>query len=396
MKIQTSKIFGKIAKAFAQGYTAISLQGSARSSKTYNTLIWLILYCINNAGTRLSIVRKTLPALKGSVLVDFKEILIKMNLYNQKRLNKSDLIYTFQNGSWVDFFSTDNEQKLRGRKRDILFVNEANELSYIEFEQLKMRTTRLSIVDYNPSFSDEHWICALNSEPKTYHFVSTYKDNPFLERTVIEEIESLKHKNENLWRIYGLGLQSVIEGLIFTNVKVIPRIPDLCKKRCVGMDFGFTNDPTAIVEVGLVESEKALYIDEIVYRTQMLTTDIIKMLKSETPRHKIISESADPRLIQEIYRAGLNIHPVKKFQGSIDAGITKMQEYNIYITERSLNVIREFKNYVYAKDKEGKLTNTPVDAFNHAIDAVRYVILNEVLGGEKKAINLQRVAKLVY
>lgn len=396
MKIQTSKIFGKIAKAFAQGYTAISLQGSARSSKTYNTLIWLILYCINNAGTRLSIVRKTLPALKGSVLVDFKEILIKMNLYNQKRLNKSDLIYTFQNGSWVDFFSTDNEQKLRGRKRDILFVNEANELSYIEFEQLKMRTTRLSIVDYNPSFSDEHWICALNSEPKTYHFVSTYKDNPFLERTVIEEIESLKHKNENLWRIYGLGLQSVIEGLIFTNVKVIPRIPDLCKKRCVGMDFGFTNDPTAIVEVGLVESEKALYIDEIAYRTQMLTTDIIKMLKSETPRHKIISESADPRLIQEIYRAGLNIHPVKKFQGSIDAGITKMQEYSIYITERSLNVIREFKNYVYAKDKEGKLTNTPVDAFNHAIDAVRYVILNEVLGGEKKAINLQRVAKLVY
>lgn len=396
MKIQTSKIFGKIAKAFAQGYTAISLQGSARSSKTYNTLIWLILYCINNAGTRLSIVRKTLPALKGSVLVDFKEILIKMNLYNQKRLNKSDLIYTFQNGSWVDFFSTDNEQKLRGRKRDILFVNEANELSYIEFEQLKMRTTRLSIVDYNPSFSDEHWICTLNSEPKTYHFVSTYKDNPFLERTVIEEIESLKHKNENLWRIYGLGLQSVIEGLIFTNVKVIPRIPDLCKKRCVGMDFGFTNDPTAIVEVGLVESEKALYIDEIVYRTQMLTTDIIKMLKSETPRHKIISESADPRLIQEIFRAGLNIHPVKKFQGSIDAGITKMQEYNIYITERSLNVIREFKNYVYAKDKEGKLTNTPVDAFNHAIDAVRYVILNEVLGGEKKAINLQRVAKLVY
>lgn len=396
MKIQTSKIFGKIAKAYAQGYTAISLQGSARSSKTYNTLIWLILYCLNNAGTRLSIVRKTLPALKGSVLVDFKEILIKMNLYNQKRLNKSDLIYTFQNGSWVDFFSTDNEQKLRGRKRDILFVNEANELSYIEFEQLKMRTTRLSIVDYNPSFSDEHWICALNSEPKTYHFVSTYKDNPFLERTVIEEIESLKHKNENLWRIYGLGLQSVIEGLIFTNVKVIPRIPDLCKKRCVGMDFGFTNDPTAIVEVGLVESEKALYIDEIVYRTQMLTTDIIKMLKSETPRHKIISESADPRLIQEIYRAGLNIHPVKKFQGSIDAGITKMQEYSIYITERSLNVIREFKNYVYAKDKEGKLTNTPVDAFNHAIDAVRYVILNEVLGGEKKAINLQRVAKLVY
>jgi phage terminase large subunit len=396
MKIQTNKVFKLVNQAKNDGFTTVSAQGSSRSGKTRNIMIWLILYCLQHDNTSVSIVRSTMPSLKRSVFRDFKDIMLQLEIYDTKLMNKSDFVYTFPNGSFVEFFGADNEAKLRGSKRQILFVNEANELSFIEWQQLQMRTTQFSIVDYNPSFSEEHWLCGLNLEQSTKHFITTYKDNPFLEKKVIEEIESLKHKNENLWRIYGLGLQSIIEGLIFTNVKVIPRIPDLCKKRCVGMDFGFTNDPTVIVEVGLVESEKALYIDEIVYRTQMLTTDIIKMLKSETPRHKIISESADPRLIQEIYRAGLNIHPVKKFQGSIDAGITKMQEYNIYITERSLNVIREFKNYVYAKDKEGKLTNTPVDAFNHAIDAVRYVILNEVLGGEKKAINLQRVAKLVY
>lgn len=396
MKLQTTKIFSRIDKAVKRGYTTISLQGSARSSKTYNTLIWLIMFCLNTPNTRLSVVRKTLPALKFSVFVDFKEILMKMNLFNPKRLNKSDLVYSFANGSWIDFFSTDNEQKLRGRKRDILFVNEANELSYLEWEQLVMRTTRLAMLDYNPSFSDEHWICQLNAEPKTYHFVSTYKDNPFLERKVVEEIESLKHKNENLWRIYGLGQQAIVEGLIFTNVRFVEKMPDLVKQRYVGMDFGFTNDPTAIVEVGIVESEKRIYIDEIMYRTQMLTTDIIRVLKSEADRKKVISESADPRLIQEIYRAGVNIHPVKKFQGSIDAGITKMQEYTIFITQRSVNVTKEFKNYVYHKDKEGKITNTPVDAFNHAIDAVRYVVLNEILGGQPKAINLQKVYKKVY
>lgn len=397
MKLQTTKVYTKIDKACKKGYTTISLQGSARSSKTYNTLIWLIMYCLRNCGTRLSIVRKTLPALKGSVLVDFKEIMLKLHIFNPKKLNKTDLIYTFENGSWIDFFSSDNEQKLRGRKRDILFVNEANELSYLEWEQLAMRTTRLAILDYNPSFTDEHWICQLNAEPKTYHFVSTYQDNPFLEKKVIEELESLRYKNENLWRIYGLGQQSIIEGLIFQHLHYCKRLPDLAKRRFLGMDFGYTNDPTAIVEVAIVESEKKIYIDELVYRTEMLTTDIIQELKvSAAHGKKVISESADPRLIQEIYRSGINIHPVCKFSGSINAGITKMQEYDIYVTEKSLNVIKEFKNYVYQKDQEGKMVNAPVDAFNHAIDAVRYVILNEVLGGERKAIDLKKIERMAY
>lgn len=392
--IKTTKIYKDIETAYLNGYTTVSLQGSSRSSKTYNAIIWLITYCLKVPGTRLSIVRATLPALKGSVFIDFKEILMNMLLFDEKALNKSELIYTLPNGSWVEFFSTDSEQKLRGRKRDVLFVNEANELSYLEWQQLKMRTTRFAIMDYNPSFSDDHWICSVNQDSRTYHSISTYKDNPFLEKSIIDEIEGLRTKNKTLWQVYGLGLQAVIEGLIFKNVETISEIPVNVKRRWVGMDFGFTNDPTAIVEVAVQDND--IYINEIAYCTQMLSNDIIRVLKSECERMKIISESADPRLIQEIYRAGINIHPVQKFSGSIEAGITKMLEFKIHITARSCNVLKEFKNYTYQQDKEGKWLNTPIDCYNHAIDAVRYVIMNEVLGGERKPINKARIARAVY
>lgn len=393
-KIQTTRIFRDIEQAVAQGYTTISLQGSARSSKTYNVLIWLIVYCLNHPNTRLSIVRATLPAIKGSVLVDFKEILQRMGIYNERSLNKSELIYTFANGSWAEFFSTDSEQKLRGRKRDILFVNEANELGFIEWQQLKMRTTRLSIIDYNPSFSDEHWICeTVNQDPRTFHSVTTYLDNPFLEHTVIDEIESLREKNQSLWQVYGLGQQAVIEGLVFKHFGICETIPPHIRHRFIGMDFGFTNDPTAICEVAL--DGDALYIDEIAYRTQMLSSDIITTLRETAPKMRIVSESADPRLIQEIYRAGIDIHPVKKFPGSIEAGLAKMQEYRIIITKRSTNVAKELRNYTYRQDKDGRWLNVAIDCYNHAIDAVRYVVMEQFMAGQRRKIDLGRLQRLV-
>jgi phage terminase large subunit len=373
------------------GFTTVSLQGSSRSSKTYNTLIWLIVYCLNHPNTRLSVVRATLPALKGSVFIDFKEILMNMLLFDEKQLNKTELTYHFTNGSWVEFFSTDSEQKLRGRKRDILFVNEANELSFIEWQQLKMRTTRFAIVDYNPSFTDEHWLCGLNQESRTKHIITTYKDNPFLEKTIVDEIESLQYKNESLWKIYGLGIQAQIEGLIFKNVELIDSLP-YAKRIFVGMDFGFTNDPTAIVEV--VITEDTIFINEVCYKTEMVASDIIKEIKHKFSHvqnmqnrwpdgQRIISESADPRLIKEIHNAGINIIPVEKFPGSIEAGINKMLEYKICVTKNSYNVIKEFKNYTYQQDKDGKWLNKPIDSFNHAIDAIRYIILTEILGKRK-------------
>lgn len=396
MKLQTTRVFSEIEAARRNGYTTVSEQGSSRSAKTYNTVIWIVCQCLTVPKTTVSICRSTLPSLKGSVLRDFIEVLQRIGEYSDKHYNKSDLIYTFPNGSWVEFFSCDNETKLRGRKRKILFVNEANELKYLEWQQLQLRTTQLSIIDYNPSFSDEHWICEVNKDPRTYHFISTYKDNPFLEQKVIDEIESLKRKNFSLWQIYGLGLQAQVEGLVFRNVDVVERIPETGyrRRRFLGVDFGYTNDPTAIIDVLIEEETKTLYIDELCYRTTMLTSDIIAELKPQGAV-KVVSESADPRLVQEIYRAGVNIHPVVKYSGSIEAGITKMQEYKLVITKRSTNVIKEFRNYTYQQDKEGKWLNTPIDVWNHAIDAIRYVVMSELLGGKRKAIDLKRVAKLI-
>ena len=387
------KVWNGLTTGLDEGKTILSLQGSSRSAKTFNILIFLVVYILKHNNTRLSIVRKTLPALKGSVLIDFKDVLIRMKLWSDKQLNKTELIYRFPNGSWVEFFSTDDEQKIRGRKRGILFANEANELSYLEWQQLIMRTTLFAVIDYNPSFGEDHWIESINKDKDTFHFISTYKDNPFLEQKIIDDIEKLKDKNKSLWTVYGLGLRAVIEGRIFDDYEIVEEIPAWVHKRWVGMDFGYSADPTAIVNVAISESD--LYIDEICYRTKMLTNDIIKVLKAECQNKKIISESADPRLIDEIHNAGLNIHAVEKFQGSIMAGITKMQEYHIKITKRSIHAKKEIDNYVYDQDRDGKFLNQPVDEYNHILDGVRYVILTEVLAKNRKKININQLSEML-
>jgi len=357
------KVWNGLTQGIDEDKTIISLQGSSRSAKTYNVLIFLIAYLLQHANTRLSIVRKTLPAIKGSVLIDFKEILYKLGVWQDKDFNKTELIYKFPNGSWVEFFSTDNEQKIRGRKRHILFVNEANEITLLEWQQLKMRTTQFSIIDYNPSFSEDHWIETENQDKDTYHFISTYKDNPFLEQKIIDDIEKLRDKNKSLWTVYGLGQRAVIEGRIFDSYEIVESIPFHVHWKRIGQDLGYSSDPTAIVAVYIFED--ILYLDELCYRTRMLTNDIIKVLKDECSNEKIISESADPRLIDEIYNAGVNIHAVEKGAGSIKAGLTKMKEYKIKITKRSTNLKKELDNYVYAQDKEGKYLNEPIDSYNH-------------------------------
>ena len=389
-----TKNYLKLDAAYRKGYTTASEQGSARSSKTYSNVQWLIKSCLDNPGETVSIVRKTMPALKRSVYRDFKEIMIDWGVWNERSMNKSEFVYTFGNGSWIEFFSCENEQKLRGPKRKKLFVNEGNEISYLEWQQLQMRTTEFSIIDYNPSFSEEHWINQLNDERKTFFWISTYKDNPFLEQKVIDEIESLKWKAPNLWQVYGLGLRAIIEGLVFEHFDLVDYVPREAERhRFVGMDFGYTNDQTAII--GVYFWKDRIYLDEICYRTHMLTNDIIRQLKAIEWEPEIISESADPRLVDEIKNAGLDINKVNKFQGSIQAGILKMLQYHIYITKRSVNLIKEFRNYTYKQDKEGNFTNDPIDAFNHGIDAIRYVVLEKILGGYGSGMSASEILGIV-
>lgn len=381
MKIQTTRVYSEVSDAVKRGCRTISAQGSSRSSKTYNIVLFLCLYLLEHANTRLSVVRKTLPAIRGSVLYDFKDILVRLGIWADANFNKSEMIYTFPNGSFVEFFSTDQEQKLRGRKRDILFVNEANELSFVEWQQLAMRTAQFKILDYNPSFSEDHWIMKLNEESGVYHFITTYRDNPFLEQTIIDEIESLQTKSPTLWQIYGLGKRAIVEGIVFPRIEQVAEFPDWCKSEFIGIDFGYTNDPTAIVKVGYAvnaDDEECLFIDEICYRTRMTTGDICDALRPYR-NMTIDAESADPRLIDEIHKSGARIYPVKKGTGSIEAGIARMHTFRIFVTARSLNVLKEFRNYTYAQDKDGRWLNIPIDAYNHAIDAVRYVVMSELM-----------------
>lgn len=396
VKIQTSSIFSKVNEGILAGATLISAQGSSRSSKTYNILIWLINYTLTNENIRLSIVRKSLPSLKGSVMVDFKEILYRMQIFHLVKENKTNLTYYFHNKSWIEFFSADDEQKLRGRKRDLLYVNEANELSLLEWQQLRMRTTRFSIIDYNPSFGDNHWICDINRDSRTFHFITTYKDNPFLEQTVIDEIESLQKTNPALWQIYGLGQRSMALGRVFTDYSLFDKLPDDIRWQWAGVDFGFSHDPTAIIRVAI--SKKNIYLDEVCYKTHMLTSDIVKSLKERCQGLSIICDSADPRLVREIARAGVMIKAVKKYAGSIEAGLAKMHEFRICVSKRSLNLITELNNYSYMTDSDGALLNSPIDDYNHAIDAVRYVVLTNLMISNNSAAsdNAKRLRKLVY
>lgn len=389
-----AKNYAKVDAARKAGFTTVSLQGSSRSAKTYSIVQWLVVLCHETPKMTVSIIRAGMPSIKRTVYRDFKQVMIDFGWWNDRQMNKSEFVYTFPNGSWIEFFSTDNEQKVRGSKRKVLFVNEANELSFIEWQQLQMRTTEFSILDYNPSFSEDHWINQVNEEKGTYWFISTYKDNPFLEPKVIAEIESLKWKNPSLWRIYGLGLRAVVEGLVFENVVVDDYIPaEAQRRKWYGIDLGYTNDPTAIVMV-CVYGEN-MYIDEICYRTKMLTDDIISVCKGVRGAPEFICESADPRLIDEIYNAGVDIKAVQKFPGSIKAGIMKMQQYKIHITKRSTNLRKEFNNYTWRQDKEGKWLNEPIDMWNHGVDACRYITLSKILGAYGNGLSASEILGII-
>lgn len=389
-----AKNYMRVKAAKEAGFTTCSLQGSSRSAKTYSVVQFLCMLCYNIAGMTVSVIRAGMPSIKRTVYRDFKDVMLSFGWWNEKSMNKSEFVYTFPNGSWIEFFSTDNEQKVRGSKRRILFVNEANELSFIEWQQLQMRTTEFSILDYNPSFSEEHWINQVNEEKSTYWFISTYKDNPFLEQKVIDEIESLKWKNPSLWRIYGCGQRAIVEGLIFENVVVSDYIPvEARRRKWYGIDLGYTNDPTAIVMVCVYGND--MYIDEVCYQTKMLSNDIINACKDVRDTPEFICESADPRLIDEIYNAGVDIKAVQKFPGSIKAGIMKMQQYRIHITSRSTNIRKEFNNYTWRQDKEGKWLNEPIDCYNHAIDACRYVVLQKILGAYSSGMSASDILGII-
>lgn len=357
---------------FRQSTSKIQVhQGGTRSGKTYSILQSLVELAWKNKdkGLVITICRKTFPSLRASAMRDFFTIVESQGWYNQASHNKSEGTYQLF-GNMVEFISIDQPQKVRGRKRDVLFINEANEIHLEDWRQLVLRTTWRIIIDYNPS-DEFHWIYDhVIPRDDADFFQTTYKDNPHLDQATIEEIERLKEVDENFWRVYGLGERGTSRATIFTHWKEVDQIPEGFKLYNIGLDFGYTNDPTAIVAI-YTDGESYL-MDEILYATQMSNQELAKVLREyQVP---VIADSAEPKSIDEIHKYGVNIHPCQKGADSVRSGIQFMKSKKLLVTSRSVNGIKELRNYKYHEDKNGKLTNQPVDAFNHFVDASRYAI----------------------
>jgi phage terminase large subunit len=348
------------------------VQGGTSASKTYSILAVLIDKALRKDGLEISIVAESIPHLRRGALKDFIKILKWTNRFNDQQLNKSLLTYQFKNGSSIEFFSADDASKLRGARRDILYINECNNVTFESYNELAIRTKREVYLDFNPA--NEFWVHKeLKDEPDTDFIILTYKDNEALDESIVSQIEKNRDKAAtssywaNWWRVYGLGEVGSLEGVVFNNWKEIDTIPKEAKLIGIGLDFGYTNDPTAAIEIYNYNGTRI--VNELVYRTGMVNSDIAKILPSGVI---IYADSSEPKSIEEIRRQGKTIKGVTKGADSINYGIDVMQRQDYLVTKQSTNLIKELRSYCWDVDKQGQRMRRPIDHYNHAIDALRY------------------------
>ena len=369
MNIKTTLVFEKLIESDEMGKRIVVAQGGSRSGKTFNILIYWIYKLLQEEKKTLTIVRKTLPALKNSVLKDLIQVLEMFNVYDPTKFHKQEGYYEL-GSNIINWTSVDEPQKIRGVKRDYLYCNEANELKIEDWNQLIFRTTGKIICDLNPSELSS-WVYELENRDDCFYFKTSWRDNPFVDDNIIKELESLKEKDENLYRIYNLGEKGIATQLVFTKYNTIEYIPDGLKLLGRGMDFGF-NSPTALVEV--YKDEDNLFFKEMLFVKGMTMPDIIHKMeqmgieKTDT----IWCDSAAPQNIEELKRARFNAKPVNK--KSILHGIDLIRRHHIFIPTESKNILYEFGSYKFKEDKDGNLLDVPEDDNNHTIDAIRYVL----------------------
>lgn len=403
-------------------YKILALQGSTRSGKTYSIVDFIIWLIESYNGLIISVVRATLPSLKTSILRDFKDEMLRFNMWTDANFNKTELEYR-HNGNIVEFFSVDDEQKVRGRKRQVLICNEANEIPQDRLMQLLLRTEGFTIMDYNPSMTDSHIYDMLERDDCAM-IITTYKDNPYLSQGIIEEIERLKETDENLWKIYGCGIRGEDRaGVIYTRWNKTENIPsDL--PFWYGVDFGFTNDPTAIIKIFYNKKERLIYLREIAYERGLMNSDIANIIKQDIRQTKvtiyedlyiqdgriyrdreiaiddlqgemrevvsrelekieklyipIYCDSAEPKSIVELRQHGLSTYPAIKGGGSVASQIFYL--FNFRILYQGENIDNERKKYKWKERRGGdNFDNVPLDAYNHAMDAARYGIYTHLV-----------------
>lgn len=348
------------------------IQGGTSAGKTFGILPILIDKCAKEKGLEVSVVAETIPHLRRGALKDFLKIMRWTNRYFDDRFNKTLLRYDFANGSSIEFFSADDASKLRGARRDILYINECNNVTFEAYNELAIRTKREVFLDFNPA--NEFWVHKeLKDEPDTDFIILTYKDNEALDESIVSQIEKNRDKAAtssywaNWWRVYGLGEVGSLEGVVFNNWKEIDTIPKEAKLIGIGLDFGYTNDPTAAIEIYNYNGTRI--VNELVYRTGMVNSDIAKILPSGVT---IYADSSEPKSIEEIRRQGKTIKGVTKGADSINYGIDVMQRQDYLVTKQSTNLIKELRSYCWDTDKQGQRMRKPIDHYNHAIDALRY------------------------
>lgn len=364
-------VFEKMLAAFVNPrIRGIASKGGTRSSKTWSVLQLLHLTCVNSEKPLvISCVAATLPMVKRGMIRDFKQMLITENEWDENAFNKSECTYTYPNGCIIEFFGVDNASKVHGSARDILFVNEAQTIPREIFRQLDIRTRKKVIIDFNPvrkfwgetEFVGDRYI--------TIH--STYKDNPYLSKEQVGAIE--KNKDDaNWWRIYGEGETGGVEGNVYPSYEVIDEMPETFTGRCLGLDFGFVNDPTAIVDIRFQGWD--LYVDLLCYETGLLNASIADYLTSNM-LHRLITvcDNAEQKSIVELQQRRIKAIPCVKGRGSVAGGIAQVKQFKLHVTKRSVKLLDELDNYKFIKDEAtDTYTNETIDAWNHALDALRY------------------------
>lgn len=373
LELKTTKVFSKNHQQLQDDKIRFIInQGGSRSSKTYSLCQLLIVYCLQQPNKVVSIVRKSFPAVRATVMRDFFEVLRDLDLYNSEYHNKTQHIYRFPNGTEVEFFSVDDEQKIRGRKRNICWCNEANELNRDEFVQLNIRTDDKFFCDFNPS-DTEHWLYDLIDREDSIKIHSTYKDNPFLPKSLVKEIEELIKTDEDYYNIYALGIPSKSKNTIFNHQKYYTTLPEKTET-ILGLDFGYQH-PTALVRCEFVENQ--VYVEELLYESYLTTPEMISRLKeiftiNSFPKHTtIVCDYARPEIIEELRRNGFNcVNAIK----NVNEGIDSVKSKELFIHKDSYNLKKELSNYKW-KMKGEYPTDEPIKKFDDGMDAMRYATL---------------------
>ena len=340
--------------------------GGTRSGKTYAILQYLLVKMIEREGINITVVRKTIPSLKRTVIKDFIDILKSLNIWKEDDYNGTDRIWNYYD-STIQFISTDDAEKLRGIKSDILFIDEASEIDEESYFQLSIRTSGQIILAYNPTVSPYHWLRQMSDCER---FVTTYRDNTFLPKEMVQAIEDLQTKNEKYWKIYGLGEFAPNEKAVY-GFDIVDDFE--AEFVAFGLDWGYSQDPTAVV--ALYKNGDNIYLEEVLYEKGLVLKDIADALsKKEIDKsYEIWCDSSEPRSIEELYRYGFNAKPVTKGKDSIKFGISVLQNHKIHVLRSSQNLINELYGYQYATDKYGYVTDTPEGGLDHLLDAARYV-----------------------